>query len=131
MQSPLIPSLGYPLTYPELKQTLLLGTAVLGILLGILLWVISPEWVLPFLKGVLLGLGYLYTLCLTVETPKRGFTIFISITRAALFGFLIVYFGQFRLWETGVVFCGFLSYKIMVIWAVIRASIGIRSHRGQ
>ncbi len=112
--------------YPELKTRLIRNTLIWSALVTGILLIVYPKVVRPYVLGALLGYAYLFSLFLSVESPKRVFTIIISMIRMAIVSFLIVWIGQFRLLEIGVAFCGFLSYKIVLVLEFIRYSVEIK-----
>ena len=117
--------------YPELKSSLNRHIWIWNGIVALLLFALHRAYVLPYLLGAMVGYGYLLSLFLSAEYPQRRLTIVLSVLRMAVAGFLIVAMGQFRIFETGVVFCGFLSYKIVLILEIVRYSVGMKLNSGK
>lgn len=117
--------------YPLLKSRLLRFTWIPGLLISIPLFLIYPALGIHFVYGI--GLGYLYLLSLfmSTEAPKRRLAGVLSVTRMAAFSFFIAFMGQFKPLETCVVFCGFLSYKLVLVLETVRFTVGIKLNRGK
>lgn len=94
----------------------MLGAAILWTAVGALFW---PAHLETLWAGILLGFGFLVTLMGNAHLPLGKFQIVFSLTRMLLFAYLIVYAGQFNVSEIGVVFCGFLSYKMVLLMDIV------------
>jgi hypothetical protein len=89
------------------------------------------SWGILFFMGLSIGFGYILSLFLTVESGQRKFTQVLSIFRMLIVSFLIVWVGHFKLLETSIVICGFLSYKVVLSLEFIDSLIGSKEHRGK
>lgn len=117
--------------YPELKRHMRRDIWVLNALGALVMLLVKPEFTLFYLGGTIIGYAYLWSLFLSTECPERKLAVFLSVTRMFFAAFLVVAMGQFRLWETGVVFCGFLSYKLILILEIVRFSVGKELNSGK
>lgn len=117
--------------YPELKSHVIRATWVVGGIGSVGLALFNPAMAILFAAGAMLGYGYLLSLFLTAEAPQRRMAGLFSIVRIGIASVLIALLGQFKPLETGVVFCGFLSYKVVLVLEFIRFSIGIQRNSGK
>jgi hypothetical protein len=116
--------------YPNLKSRLYRYTPIFSSAVTLTLFCVSQKWALAFLYGSILGLGYLWSLFLSTEAPKRKLTTVITVLRMVTVSFLIVWLGHFELHETCIVFLGFLSYKVVLVLEYVRYSVGMKLSRG-
>ncbi len=117
--------------YKALKGRLIKHLIILDIIAVIALWMMHPAFLPRYVMGAILGLGYLFSLFFSTEFPERRLAIGLSIVRMSTVSFLIVMLGEFKLLETCVVFCGFLSYKLVLVLEFVRYSIGIKFNSGK
>ncbi len=117
--------------FSKLKNRLYVGMLILNLWLGSLIAIKWPEYLEPYLWGALLSYGYIFSLARMIELPKSKLAIALSVIRMVSVSFLIVFAGEFKLLDTCVVFCGFLSYKIVLFVEVIRQNIGITFKSGK
>lgn len=117
--------------YEALKARLFKNTGIISVLMGLILVFTMPQQLLFLWAGTLMAYGYLFALSFQAEFPQRRLAVALSIIRMATVSFLIVWVGQFKLLETCIVFCGFLSYKIVLVLEFVRHSVGIQFHRGK
>lgn len=96
-----------------------LAYIVIGVSLPILFW---PEHLYTVTLGVILGVGYLFSLFLNAHFPMGNYQIVFSLTRMVLFAYLIVASGHFFAPEIGIVICGFFGYKLVLIVDMIGRS---------
>ncbi|MBY0403588.1 MAG: hypothetical protein K2X66_06785 [Cyanobacteria bacterium] len=90
-------------------------TAVVWLFMGVGVAIFSPDNLISILKGLVLGTFYQFFLMKNALVPLGKFQIVFSLTRMVLFAYLIVYIANFNFLETGVVICGFLSYKLVLM----------------
>lgn len=117
--------------FPQFKMGLIRKTILFSVAVTLLLLIFYPAYAIYYSLGTAVAFGYLFSLFLSVEAPKRRLTIVLSIIRMALVGFLLVWLGQFRLLETTVVFSGFLSYKCVLVAQIIWYSVGTKLKSGK
>lgn len=96
---------------------------------GLCLW-LKPLWTLPLLKGF--GLGALYIASIWLTLPKRqthaaAWMMGMGVLRMMGFGFMIVVAGYPHLANIGLVFCGFFSYKLSLMLALVIGHCRVRS----
>lgn len=120
-----------PVDYADLKFRLLNTTWMVGAVGAVIVLFTLPKMVMPFIMGVIVGYGYLFSLFMSAEVPQRKLSIALSIIRMATVSFLIAWLGGFGLLNTCVVFCGFLSYKVVLVLESVRHSVGITLNRGK
>jgi hypothetical protein len=96
-----------------------LAYILLGVSLPLLFW---PEHLYTVTLGVILGVGYLFSLFLNAHFPMGNYQIVFSLTRMVLFAYLIVASGHFLGPEIGIVICGFFGYKLVLIVDMIGRS---------
>ncbi len=115
--------------YSLFKEKLLKRTLLVGILASGIIAIFSLEDAFLLIKGALIGLAYIFSLFMYVETPHKTLAVMLSIVRMLIVSFLIVWIGHFRLWDISIVFCGFLSYKGVLIFEMVRSVLGIPHSR--
>jgi hypothetical protein len=123
------------LDFPQNREDYLLFKSKLSktmwiynLLVTLLVLCLWPHAVLPYIKGALLGYVYLFSLFVSAEWPSKGMAIALFFIRMLTVSFLIVWFGQFTLYDTCVL--GFLSYKIVLTLEFVRYSVGINQNSG-
>ena len=98
---------------------LLLGVTVLGC--GLCLW-LNPHGLPALLKGFGLGALYIASIWLTLpkqQTHAAAWMMGMGVLRMMGFGFMIVVAGYPDLANIGLVFCGFFSYKLSLMLALV------------
>ena len=81
--------------------------------MGILVCLLSkPVYLVPLLGGMMLGNFNLWILMLSANRPRPKLQFMFSLTKVAIFAYLIVLLGNFTSSNVLIVICGFLSYKL-------------------
>lgn len=117
--------------YPTFKTRLVRNLLIWALFSTLAVFLFYPAWVSHYVLGVGLGFGYLWSLFRTVEYPQKKLSQVFSMVRILCVSFLIVWGGQFKLLDTCIVFCGFLSYKVVLVLEYVRYSVGIKFYRGK
>ncbi len=97
-----------------MKRRLWLGTLALDALLLCGFALFYPQLLKLCVAGILLGLGYLWSLMFNAENPKQGVQMAFSSIRACLFAYALVQVSQGRANDLAIVIGGFLSYKVIL-----------------
>ena len=109
----MIPTTGIP-EILRLKRVLWRGTLTLDLVFLIVTALFWPTLLKPAFMGVLLGLGYLWSLFFNAEHPKRKIQFAFSLMRIVILAYAIVSVSHARVPELAIVICGFLSYKVVL-----------------
>jgi hypothetical protein len=104
-----------PLTLKALKGRLLLRTLVVNFVSVLVLSVTQTAGLVYYMAGATLGLLFLITLFFSVEHPRGKAQTVMSIGRMIGMAYIIVALGNFNIWQTFIVICGFLSYKLVLV----------------
>lgn len=97
-----------------MKKRLWLGTLTLNALLLLALTLFYPQCMKLGSTGMLLGLGYLWSLTFNAENPKKGIQMAFSTIRACLFAYALVQVSHGKANDLAIVIGGFLSYKVVL-----------------
>lgn len=97
-----------------MKKRLWLGTLALDALLLLGFALFYPQAIKLCVAGVLLGLGYLWSLTFNAENPKKGVQMAFSTIRACLFAYALVQVSHGKADDLAIVIGGFLSYKVVL-----------------
>ncbi len=89
--------------------------AVVSSLFLISITIYEPHFLKYALAGICVGIFFMGSLMFSAEHPKGREQVVFSLTRMVLLAYIIVMLGDFRLQETGIVICGFLSYKVGLV----------------
>lgn len=109
------PGAGNMAEFQQFYRRTVFRTLIVNGLLIITASVLAPHWVEYLIYGMVFGLFYLWSLGWNARHPKGNFQFVFSLTRMMLLAYGIVCAAKFRILETGVVICGFLSYKIVLL----------------
>jgi hypothetical protein len=97
-----------------MKKRLWLGTLALDALLLCVFALFYPQQLKLGATGMLLGLGYLWSLTFNAENPKKGIQMAFSTIRACLFAYALVQVSHGKANDLAIVIGGFLSYKVIL-----------------
>lgn len=113
-------------SFLAMKQRLWLGTLALDALILVLVALFAPQAFRLCLSGILLGLGYLWSLTFNAEHPKKGIQMAFSTIRACVFAYALVQVSHGTAHDLAIVIGGFLSYKvILTVDCAIQALSGL------
>ena len=111
----------------RLKRALWYRTILIGAVYCLLLLWLAPSWAIFGLRGVLLGIAFVWSLAKSAENPAGKIQAGLSLVRMMGMAGLILFAGGFEVTPIAVVIGGFLSYKIGLLAEYAQGIVSARN----
>ncbi len=118
-----------PIDFTALKRVLWIRMAVISSLFLISIMLYDPYFIKYAVSGIFVGIFFLGSLMFSADHPRGRVQVVFSLTRMVLLAYIIVMLGDFRLQETGIVICGFLSYKVGLLIEYVKQAFKVRAYK--
>ncbi len=118
-----------PIDFKALKRVLWIRMVIVSSLFLVGITFYQPHFFKYALAGICVGIFFLGSLMYSADHPRGRVQVVFSLTRMVLLAYIIVMLGDFRLQETGIVICGFLSYKVGLLIEYVKQAVKLSNYR--